>query len=230
VTVPSRYLQETLGSYRGDLRLVRNPLDLGSYTYHQRTGPGIRLVWLRAFHAIYNPSLAPRVLARLHADFPELRLTMIGPDKGDGSLQHTIQTARDLGVEGSVDIVGGVPKSEVPAHLGEGDIFLNTTNVDNAPVSVVEAMASGLCVVSTAVGGLPYLLDDGRNALLVPQDDPDSMANAIRRILTEPELASTLSVNARKEAERADWSHVLPQWLEIFQQLAPSRLGARLTA
>ncbi len=67
-----------------------------------------------------------------------------------------------------VDFWASVEKSEVPAWLAKGDIFLNTTNVDNTPVSVIEAQAAGLCVVSTNVGGIPFLLENGKDALLVP--------------------------------------------------------------
>src|SRR6185436_16069131 len=99
------------------------------------------------------------------------RLTMIGPDKGDGSLQQTQRVAGERGVVNHISFVGGVPKREVPERLSHADIFLNTTNVDNTPVSVLEAMACGLCVVNTNVGGLPYLLEHEEDALLVPPAD-----------------------------------------------------------
>jgi Glycosyltransferase len=89
---------------------------------------------------------------------------------------------------------------------------LNTSRVDNTPVSVLEAMACGLCVVSTNVGGISYLLEDGHDALLVPSNDPSAMAAAVHRILVEPSLAKHLSYNARKKSEQFDWSNILPQW------------------
>ena len=82
-----------------------------------------------------------------------------------------IREPADLGVSERVEFAGGVAKADVPAALSRGDIFLNTTNVDNTPVSVLEAQAAGLAVVSTNVGGLPFLLEDGKNALLVPPDE-----------------------------------------------------------
>jgi glycosyltransferase involved in cell wall biosynthesis len=100
--------------------------------------------------------------------------------------------------------------------LNGADIFLNTTNVDNTPVSIMEAMASGLCIVSTNVGGISYLLEHERDALLVPPDDPEAMAGAVRRLLTEPELAARLSNNARRKAEEFDWATVLPKWKELL--------------
>jgi glycosyltransferase involved in cell wall biosynthesis len=100
--------------------------------------------------------------------------------------------------------------------MDQGDIFLNTTNVDNTPISVLEAMACGLCVVSTNAGGIPYLLEHERDALLVPPDDAQAMARAVHRILTEPGLAESLSENARRKVEQFDWCAVLPQWERLF--------------
>jgi glycosyltransferase involved in cell wall biosynthesis len=223
VTTPSSYLLEQLVPYRADLRLLPNPLDLSSYTFRLREQPGPRLVWLRAFHAIYNPSLAPRVLAELSQDFPGLHLTMIGPDKGDGSLQAAQLTARELGVGGRITWIEGVPKDEVPGRLNEGDIFLNTANVDNTPVSVMEAMACGLCVVSTNVGGIPYLLEDGADSLLVPAGDADAMAAAVRRVLTEQDLPARLSTNAHTKAAQWDWSLILPRWETLLRDVMSRR-------
>ena len=86
---------------------------------------------------------------------------MLGRDKGDGSLQASLQLVQELGLEGLVTIPGGVDPRDVPLYLDENDIFLNTSTIDNAPVSLIEAMASGLAVVSTNVGGIPDLVRDG---------------------------------------------------------------------
>lgn len=220
VTTPSCYLQEQMHKYRADLRLLPNPLDLSAYQFRKRSHPLPHLVWLRAFHALYNPSLAARVVALLRVSFPDIRLTMVGPDKEDGSLQTFQRVATDLDVTACIRLTGGIPKSEVPVALQQGDIFLNTTNVDNTPVSIIEAIACGLCVVSTNVGGIPYLLDDEQDALLVPPDDPDAMAAAVARLLTEPGLAERLSHNARRKVVQFDWSVVLPQWQMLLETVA----------
>ena len=219
VTTPSRFLLEKMSGYRGELRLLPNALDLGRYAFRLRETPDPSLIWLRAFHKIYNPSLAPKVLRLLADDFPGIRLTMAGPDKGDGSLQLTRATAEKLGVLDRIKFTGAVPKAEVPRWLAQADVFLNTTNVDNTPVSVLEAMACGLCVVSTDVGGLPYLLEGGRHALLTPPNDPKAMAVAVARVLKQSRLARRLSQNARTLAEEHDWSFILPQWLALFQSV-----------
>jgi glycosyltransferase involved in cell wall biosynthesis len=217
VTTPSRFLQRTMEPYREDLRLLPNPLDLDAYPFAVRERPGPRLVWLRAFHRVYNPALAPRVLARLVVDHPQATLAMIGPDKGDGSLESTRREASALGVAARITFLGGVPKDDVGVHLGHGDVFLNTSDADNAPVSVTEAMACGLCVVTTDAGGLRDLVDDGEDALVVPRDDAEAMAAAVRRLLAEPRLAARLSAAARAKVEPLSWSRLLPEWEALLR-------------
>jgi glycosyltransferase involved in cell wall biosynthesis len=147
---------------------------------------------------------------------------MIGPDKGDGSLERTHREAENLQVEDHLTITGGVAKTQVAEKLATADIFLNTSRADNTPVSVIEAMACGLCVASTNVGGIPFLLEHERNALLVNDSDPAGMAAAVGRLLTEPKLSERLSSNARHDAEQFDWSAIVPQWDALLQSVAQS--------
>ncbi len=223
VTTPSRYLREKLRPYRDDLLLLPNPLDLGAYRFRDRARPAPRLIWLRAFHRVYNPALAVRALARLRQDFPDAHLTMVGYDKGDGALHGAQALALQLGVSGCLALPGGAPHEDVPGWLDGADIFLNTSNIDNTPVSVMEAMACGLCVVSTDVGGMPFLIEHGRDGLLVPPDDPAAMAAAVSHLLNEDGLAGRLSQNARSRVEPFDWGTVLPRWEALLTSAAEGR-------
>ncbi len=223
VTAPSRFLLEEMTPYRSDLRLQPNPLTTNSYAFRLRERPQPRIVWLRALHAVYNPSLATRVVSLLAPDFPQIELTMIGRDKGDGSKQIVQQMAKELDITERITFTGKVPRAAVADWLDRGDIFLNTADVDNTPLSVLEAMASGMCIVSTNVGGIPYLLEHDVDALLVPPRDEVAMAAAVRRVLTEPGLAERLSRNANKKAMQFDWSVVLPQWDELLLEAMSKR-------
>jgi glycosyltransferase involved in cell wall biosynthesis len=219
VTAPSAYLAEAVRTTRDDVRIIPNPIAIEAYTYSERNKPRATLVWLRAFHRIYDPTLAVKVLARVAEYDKDAHLTMIGPDK-DGSLADVRAEAKRLGVLDRIDFAGGVPKSEVPGLLAAADIFLNTTTIDNTPVSLIEAMATGLVVISTAVGGIPYLVENERDGLLVPVGDCDAMANAIRRALYDPGLAPRLSRGARSKAQNFGWDSILPRWEALFHEIA----------
>jgi glycosyltransferase involved in cell wall biosynthesis len=178
---------------------------------------------MRAFHRIYQPELAVAALAELVGEFPAVQLTMAGPDKRDGSLARTERAAACRGLSQRVAFRGAVSKRALPALLDSADIFLNTSRVDNTPVSVLEAMAAGLCIVSTNAGGIPYLLRHERDALLTGCEHPGEMAAAVRRVLNEPGLAGRLSLNARRGVEPFDWSEVLPLWERLFLRVAEAK-------
>jgi glycosyltransferase involved in cell wall biosynthesis len=214
VIAPSRYLATAMQAHRDGIDVIPNAIEVARYPTRTRDRARPRLVWIRALHAIYNPLLAVDVLARV----PEAHLVMVGPDK-DGSRAAVDARARELGVQDRIELPGGVAKRDVPAYLAAGDVFLNTTNIDNTPLSVLEAMAAGMCVVSTSVGGIPYLVEDGETGLLVPPGDAPAMAAAVERVVGEPALAHKLSRNARALAERCDWSLVLSEWEHLLEDL-----------
>jgi glycosyltransferase involved in cell wall biosynthesis len=236
VTTPSRFLYEHFGSTLKPIKrstadppvsrlttIIPNPIDVASYLYRPRSVIEPRLVWLRAFHSIYQPELAVAALAEIIREFPAARLIMAGPDKGDGSLARTRHLAERCGLAQRIDFPGAAAKALLPALLDSGDIFLNTSRVDNTPVSVLEAMAGGLCIVSTSAGGMPYLLRHECDALLTSAGSAGEMAAAVCRVLREPALAGRLSRNARRNVEPYDWSAVLPTWERLFLTVAERR-------
>ena len=233
VVALSRYLHDELSRYGEVTDQIPNPLDRDAYPYRVREKAEPRIVWLRAFNAMYNPTLGPRALAelaRLLREEPnpltagtEPHLTMIGADQGDGSLQATAAVTERLGIGDHVTLAGQVAKADVPQRLAQGDIFINTTNVDNVPITILEAMACGLCVVTTDVGGLRQLVSDEVDGLVVPRDDPEAMARAVQRIVNDPHLARRLSTNAGEKARASDWSVILPQWRSLIARVAYGR-------
>jgi glycosyltransferase involved in cell wall biosynthesis len=221
VTAPSGYLKEKMEQYSPGIRVLPNAINLSLYAYRERGPVGPNLIWLRALHEIYNPLMAIKAVRELALKYPHVQLAMVGPDKGDGSLQRTQRAVAEAGLGDRVRFPGGVPKSEVPPTLSRADIFLNTTNIDNTPVSVIEAMACGLCVVTTRAGGIPFLVEDGQSGLLVECGDASSMAAAVSRYLHDRQLAQHCSRNARRAVEPWDWPNVLGEWDRLFRSVLP---------
>ncbi len=221
VAAPSGFLLENMRPFTPNIVLLPNPLDLDRYAFTLRRSPKPKLVWLRSFHEVYDPCLAVHVLSTLVKDFPDVTLTMVGADKGDGSWQRVDRLAIKCGVRDRLTMPGKVAKKDVPNWLNQSDIFLNTTTADNAPVSVLEAMACGLCVVTTNAGGLPFLVEDQVDALLVPPHDPVAMVRAVRRLLSEPALAEALSAAGRRKAEQYAWSAQMQHWETILRSVSP---------
>ena len=218
VTAPSRFLAKELAHLRGDIVVVPNGIEIAAYPYRERTRPKPRLVWLRAMHRVYDPRMAVEATALVAHKTPGVSLTMIGPDKKDGSLESVRSSIRDLGLEGTVHVIGPVGKSEVPAFLDVHDVLVNTSRVDNAPVSLVEAMACGLCIVTTGAGGIPDIVRNGHDGLVVPVGDALAMCEAINRVISDPGLSGSLSRNARETSMKYDWQVVVPQWRRLFER------------
>jgi glycosyltransferase involved in cell wall biosynthesis len=212
--IPSAYLQEHLKKYDIPRSVViPNTLELINYTFHQRPMHTPKLLWVRAIDSIYNPELALQTLVELRKTYPTAELTMVGPYKGI-SEHEWLQTLERYNIP--VTMTGLLSKEALIALAKESTVFINTTTIDNMPVSVMEAMALGLPVVSTNVGGIPYLLTHEKSSLLVPSNEPQAMANAIKRLISEPVLSEQIALAARKVVEEMDWEVVKVQWREVL--------------
>ena len=217
VVSPSSYLADAFVDHV-NVEIIPNAVNIDDYRFRPRTSPQPNFLYLRAFHAGYGPLIAIKAFAIVQQKYPAARFVMAGPEIGD-ALSECKSIARQLGVEGNIEFLGRVPKSQIPDLGNQCDVFVNPTFVDNTPVSVVEAMAMGMCVVTTNVGGLPHLLKDGETGLLVPAGDEVKMAAAMLSVLEEPGLAARLSRNARHAAEKMDWSKVSKQWSKLIRSV-----------
>jgi len=211
---PSNYLKsefEKLGFE--NIIYIPNSIELEKYKFQLREKIEPKLLWVRAFAEIYNPKMAIKVLQELSKTYPNTTLTMVGPDK-DGSMQTTKQLANELGL--FVTFTGKLSKEKWWKLSQMHDVFINTTHFDNTPVSIIEAMALGLPIVSTNVGGIPFLLEHTTNALLVNDNDAEGMVKAIDTLLKNPMLVQNISKNARNTSENYDWQKVKLIWNDLM--------------
>jgi glycosyltransferase involved in cell wall biosynthesis len=158
--------------------------------------------------------LAVKVLERLQKEYPLAALCMVGPEK-DGSMAKCRTYAEKHSL--SVSFTGKLKKKQWTAISKNYDIFLNTTNIDNTPISVIESMALGLVVISTDVGGMHFLVDHEKDGLLVPPGDETAMAEAVKQIVENPEQGRQMAKNARETASGFDWEVVKHQWNELLE-------------
>ena len=212
---PSGYLKQAFEKEGfKNVIYIPNTIEIEKYEFKLRTELTPNLLWVRAFASIYNPKMAVKVLQQLQKQYPSATLTMVGPDK-DGSLQTTKDFAKSLGI--TVNFSGQLTKEEWWELASKHDIFINTTHFDNTPVSVMEAMALGLPVISTNVGGIPFLLTNEQNALLVPDNDITAMTNAVLDLLENKPKNNLLITNARTFIEQMDWKLVKQSWVSILK-------------
>ena len=219
ILAPSAFIADAFRPWGYDVRIIPNVLNIERYPYTERASARPALLWMRTFHEHYDPLLAVEVLAMVAEAHPDVTMTMGGADQG--LLADTKQRADELGVRDRITFGGYLDAEAKAAAFVDNDLFLNTNVVDNMPVSVLEAAAAGLVPVATAVGGIPDLLTDGEDSVLVPARDARAMADAVCSLLADPQRYAALSLGARALAERSAWSSVRVLWANELRLLLP---------
>lgn len=217
LVTPTKYLCRPFAKFGVPVNIIPNILPIENYQFRLRTKLKPQLLWMRTFHDYYYPEMAVQVLQQLIKDYPDATLTMAGQDLG--KQKQIFEIINQLNLDHSVSMAGFLDLPGKQKHFPHHDIFLNTNHIDNMPVSVIEAAAFGLPVVSTSVGGIPDMFVDGQTALLVEDGDTNGMTSAVLRLLENPDLAGSLSRNARQLAESCDWSAVKPAWEALIQNV-----------
>lgn len=213
---PSPYLKNAFYDHGfTNIQHIPNTLEIKNYQSESRTYNTPKLFWVRSFSKIYNPQLAIKVYNTIRTTHPNAELCMVGPDS-DGSLAETKLLAQELNLD--VKFTGKLSKIEWINLSKNYNVFINTTNFDNTPLSVIEAMALGLPVVSTNVGGMPFLIQHGIEGVLVEANQVEEMALAICHIVDTPDFRDSIIKNARKKVEQFDWANVKKLWFEILGQ------------
>jgi glycosyltransferase involved in cell wall biosynthesis len=212
---PSHYLLNAfLSKGYSNIIHIPNAIELNEYAFLNREFEVPKLLWVRSFAKIYNPKMAIKVLAELRKEYSEAVLCMVGPDK-ENLIEECKSYAKSLTV--NVQFTGKLSKQEWIELSKEYNVFINTTHFDNTPVSVIEAMSLGLPVVSTNVGGIPFLVNDNSSGLLVNDDDVEGMVNAIKSLFNDKGIGNQLIIDARKIVENFDWNVVKYNWFEILK-------------
>lgn len=218
LVLPSGFLLEIFAAHGMPGKVVPNIVDLSRFRPdpdRTRNSDAPHLIVARNLEPIYGNDVALRTFARVVGQYPGARLSVAGTGPEQDSLAAL---ASELGITDQVRFTGRLDRDQMAALYRNADIMLNPTRVDNMPNSVLESLASGLPVVCTRVGGVPYLVEDGRTALLTPPDDPDAMAEAIVRLLANPELATHLIENGLAEVERYRWEVVRDTLAGTYQE------------
>jgi len=216
---PSKYLENAFIEKGYKTLLIPNNIELSLYPFKERTKLSPKLLYVRALSKVYNPLMLIRVLDKLLKLYPDAELCMVGPDK-DGTLEAIKKEASKLNILEHIKFTGKLPKKEWIELSKEYDIFVNPTNFDNQPVSIIEAMALGFPIVSTNVGGLPFLIDHNFNGILVDKNDTEKMTQEIINLLENQKKVNMLSKNARRKAETFSWKNIEKQWEKLLNESA----------
>jgi glycosyltransferase involved in cell wall biosynthesis len=206
ISVPSGFLQDVFKEILNiEPIVIPNISDLQQFSFRERFPVQPKLLTTRNLEAMYNVACVIKAFKEVRRHFPESILGIVG----DGSQRKLLEKmVRDLGLKDCVTFYGRVEHAEIQNLYNQYDFYMNASNVDNFPGSILEAFASGLPVISTSVGGIPYLVKDGVTGLLVQMNDYVALAEKVVQLVREPDMALTLAQNARDECEKYSWEHV----------------------
>jgi glycosyltransferase involved in cell wall biosynthesis len=217
VVVPSGFLEALFRRFGVAVTVVPNIIDLARFSPPPSPVKRPHIIVTRNLEPIYDIGTAIRAFQIIRERLPSAQMTIAGTGEELSALQAQ---AGELGVLRAITFAGRVDNRDISALYQSAALLLNPSTVDNMPVSILEAWACSVPVVSTNVGGIPILVDDGRNALLVDPRNPEQMAEAALRVLTSPALSSSLAASGRSAIERFSWRKVREQWLDVYRVLA----------
>ena len=215
--VPSGFLVDVFKRHGIDAEIVPNVVDLDRFRQSAVAthGKGQQPVLLiaRNLETIYGIDIGLQAFAKVLSRYPQASLMITGEGPVRASLQHL---SEQLGVAAQVHFTGRLDRNEMAELYGKANLLINPSRADNMPGAVLEAMASGVPIVATAVGGVPYIVEDQRSALLVPVDDHLALAEAVLRVLSDHELASRLTASAAVDVRSYDWNAVRPLLVQTY--------------
>lgn len=207
LVVPSGFLLKVFQEFSINGRIVPNIVDLSRFSPAERllSAMSPHIVVTRNLETIYGIDVALKAFKLVLDQLPTVRMTIAGT--GDQA-QNLHQLAKEFAIDHKVEFVGRLGREEVVALYKTANVLLNASRIDNMPNSLLEAMASGVPIVTTDAGGIPHMVQHQETALLVDIDDSSAMAEAILTVLKDDQLRSKLIENGLVEAKKYSWESV----------------------
>ncbi|SNY51614.1 Glycosyltransferase involved in cell wall bisynthesis [Arsukibacterium tuosuense] len=216
IVTPSAFLQGVFAHYQLKCQIIPNIVDTAIFhgTLKASLATAPHLVVTRNLEAIYDIATAIRAFAIISKQLPQARLSIAGSGPERPALVALVQ---QLQLDSQVTFCGKLDRPQMAELYASADIMLNPSTADNMPNSLLEAMAASVLVVSTDVGGIPYMVEHQRDALLVAAAAPEQMAAAVLTLVARPELAKQLAAHAQAKVTQYQPAQVLPGWLALYE-------------
>ncbi|MEK6527575.1 MAG: glycosyltransferase family 4 protein [Nitrospirota bacterium] len=213
IAVPSLFLKEFFEKITGEkVTILPNLIDIEILTFRERTNLKPFIVVSRQLEPRYNIACALRAFNIIKRTYPDAQLMIAGT----GSEENRLKKLKEEMSLKDVYFLGAMSHSKLSEIYDKCDIMMNPSNADNFPGSILEAFACGIPVVTTRVGGIPFMVKEGENGFLVNPDDYDILAERVLKLLQNPKIAQTFSINGRKVAEKYSWENIKQIILDMY--------------
>lgn len=213
---PSHYLSDFFNKHGFIVQVIPNFIELQEYPFKERRIIRPKILYIRGFGKPYNPLMTLKAIQILSTQIPNLKLLMLGnPD--EYYFDEVISYIKNNKLSHIIEIRHKMEKNKWIALSQDYDIMISNPVIDNTPVSILEGMALGICVISTNVGGVPYIASE-RECALVRSNDFIGLSEVILKIINNQEYGNQLSLSGRKKAEEFNWEKIMPLWKKLLLQ------------
>jgi glycosyltransferase involved in cell wall biosynthesis len=212
IAVPSGYLVDVFAQFELVSRAIPNFVDTKQFAFRERKRPRPVFFSNRNFEPLYNVGCVIRAFQIIQQRLSDAKLILAGDGSQRGELEAL---ARKLELR-EVQFVGRVAPLQMHSLYDSADVYLNSPDIDNMPGSIIEAFASGLPVVTTNAGGIPYIVENGSSGLVVNCGDYRSLAEKALVLFEDRLLFEKLKAGAQQECKKYEWAAVRNDWLEIY--------------
>lgn len=210
--VLSGFLANIFDKHHLPYTIIPNIIELDDSHYRQHDVLLPHFICTRAHEPLYNIPCILRAFGKVQSVLSEATLTLVG----DGSEhEKLIQLSQDLNLK-NITFTGRVDNSAIYEYLDQADFMLSAPTVDNMPVSILEGMNAGLLVISSNVGGVPYMVEDGKTGYLFPSDDSDTLADLMLQAVQHPEESLSIIRNAHQAVNAYRWENIKKQLYTIY--------------
>lgn len=212
VVVLSGFLKEIFDQYQIPCVVIPNIVVLRPQT-ERTTTVAPKFISIRHLEPLYNIPCVLQAYEQVLKHYPEATLDILGQGSMRADLEAYVQEHKLTGVT----FVGQVPNDKIYDYLANASIMLSASQADNMPVSLLEAMNAGLLVISSRVGGVPYMIEDGETGLLFESGNANELADKMKWALENPEVINNMLMTAQKEVQKYSWDKVKLQLLKIYE-------------
>ena len=205
--VLSGFLAKVFEQHHIPFVTIPNIIELDDTLFHLREKLKPNYICTRAHEPLYNIPCILRAFQKVQAEHPEATLTLVG---GGSEHDNLIKMSEELGLQ-NITFTGKVDNKEIYKYLAQADILLSTPTIDNMPVSILEGMNAGLLVISSRVGGVPYMIRNGSSGLLFDSDDNEKLAVLMLWAIDNQSLSIAMIQKAHKDVNHYRWDGIKEQ-------------------
>lgn len=178
------------------------------------------LIFVGGFRPVKGIRYLITALKMLQQQGQPVKLVLVGRGRGEKDLRRYVQ---QLDLVNSVIFTGQIPNENIPQFMAAADVFVLPSLSEGLPNVVLEAMASGLPIIATKVGGLPEIIEEGRNGFLVEPKNPKQIVEKILSIFGNDELRNSISANNREKIKEYSWDSVVDRLEKVYQEVTAKK-------